>query len=286
MLYLYTDKGYFNEDEFIFNVDTAITTYGFKINELTRKVIKEIDNADFMSESKVIDRFGNAICISSVSCSSKAVLLVNNLGLSKVVNFSEVCSDVGKLLCDVKDGRIYLKSIKRVAKLLSNFPEDMTVNVNNKNYIVKDFINRFGDYLYAYKNIVGFLPELHFNIKKNGLYFFNIQSGIGKTYLADSISSYCTEDIKEEFCVLTLKKGRGVSVSITGDINKAKVIVCDRFDTYVTEELFEKLCSLAEYKIVILDFKDYEDYLEKCSVKCYTGYVSLKLEESKIFIRG
>ena len=162
----------------------------------------------------------------------------------------------------------------------------MTVNVNNENYIVKDFINRFGDCLYAYKNIVGFLQELHFNIKKNGLYFFNIQSGIGKTYLADSISSYCTEDIKEEFCVLTLKKGRGVSVSITGDINKAKVIVCDRFDTYVTEELFEKLCSLAEYKIVILDFKDYEDYLEKCSVKCYTGCVSLKLEESKIFIRG
>ena len=136
MLKVYTDDSLFNKDDFIFDVECAIAVYGYNYNEFAKKVVFTIDHGNLVDKSYFIDRFGFKLYLDELSTTSKALICLEKVGNSKIVNFMEVGSNAGELIGLLDNGSFYMSNRERLRDFLWNVSEP--VSIDNIIYSVKE----------------------------------------------------------------------------------------------------------------------------------------------------
>lgn len=108
MLIIYHDSSIFkNNENCILDVDAGFTEFGIPDTDYARKVLYEIDHAEYRSKSSFVDRYGLALPWWALSTSSKALLLIG-MCKDKIVNCSEMGTNCGELLLENTSGSVFL----------------------------------------------------------------------------------------------------------------------------------------------------------------------------------
>lgn len=127
--------------------------------------------------------------------------------------------------------------------------------------------------------VVGEVPRVTIDVSKNGLYLFLGEGAIGKTFLAEALSSYQ----EYGFYVVTYLNGK---VDSFGDIDSANIIMFDRLDLYVSEGISTIIYKYSKEKVILVDLKNLE-MLNTLFKGCNWGFVDIELSgDSNIFVRS
>lgn len=85
-----------------------------------------------------------------------------------------------------------------------------------------------------------------------GLCVFAPNSGTGKTYLCTLLKKMSLPEV----ATVTYDRNANITNVMIEEAIKKSVIIFDRFDMYVTDELLERITKLSKEKLIILDYKN------------------------------
>ncbi len=117
--------------------------------------------------------------------------------------------------------------------------------------------------------------NLSINIElKNGIYHFDFQSGIGKTYFYEKLKSYKIFSGRQDIRTISyddIKDLRNYSNMIY-DLNSKhySIIMFDRADLYMNRELADILYGLNS--IVLIDIKDFQRAPNLAADMCFIEF--------------
>lgn len=120
-----------------------------------------------------------------------------------------------------------------------------------------------------------FLPNIEIT-GEPGVYFFDLESGIGKTYLLKSLKEVASFKDTIAYTYNDRLFLKDLKALVNEYRDNLKVIMLDRYDMY-KNEFVDIIDSLADKCIVLIDVKEYED------VQCeFTGWAGIKRTEDSI----
>lgn len=96
-----------NKSNFVYDVCPLFDLYGPQDTPFARKVIKEVEMGEYLSDSLYKTRFGVCLYTDFLSVSSKALILAEREP-NKIINFMEVGCDCTELVIDLTKGGIYI----------------------------------------------------------------------------------------------------------------------------------------------------------------------------------
>lgn len=94
-------------ENFIYDVSVCMSVLGVKDCEFNRRVLKEIDMAEYISIEKFKSRFGDILKHYSLSTGSQSLIAVNQFP-DKIINLSECGVNCGALLLELSNGAVYI----------------------------------------------------------------------------------------------------------------------------------------------------------------------------------
>lgn len=148
MLGIYLDEP--SNMSIIKDVELAFGKCNVPVNNITRQIIKEVENGELIDSNGFKDRYGYKLSISELSTGAKAAILVT-LNPDKIINFSEVgdnCRDY--VIKNFTSGMILINY--PTVTIQYNKDEDTTIDVelfdvglrfNNIERLVRYFRNEF-----------------------------------------------------------------------------------------------------------------------------------------------
>ena len=98
--------------------------------------------------------------------------------------------------------------------------------------------------------------RLHIDIRENGLYSFDDQTATGKTYLVNLM-----QGMNEVYVVTYSSTESVLNAQIDEALSdKYKLVIFDRCDLYMTQNLYDKLLSKSNDMIILLDLKNFYEF--------------------------
>lgn len=122
--------------------------------------------------------------------------------------------------------------------------------------------------------IINASTNILINAFKCGVFVFNCNGATGKSRVAKILASL--QATGENYSVVTVVNGK---LSVYGDIDNSCIVMFDRFDLYISDEWLDRINSIKDNCIVMLDLKQ----LEK--LNCKYGFVDISMFEDKIELR-
>jgi len=106
MLLVYDDRT--KPEGVVLNNESAFLKYEVQDCEYTRKVIKEIEEGEFLDSRSFIDKFGYKVYLENISTGSKTLLNIYH-NPDKVFFVGEIGANATRLLEDIPSGKIYTR---------------------------------------------------------------------------------------------------------------------------------------------------------------------------------
>ena len=106
------------KDNYIHDAEKFIYKVGILDNEISRVILEEIEEAEYLNASDYIDRYGYKLPITLLSTGSKILLEVANSNY--IINGLELGQNAFDLLIECVDGSIYFDEVDRF-ELPDNF---------------------------------------------------------------------------------------------------------------------------------------------------------------------